>query len=174
MESLSAPAERKLLSDTVGAVVNSDDFMTLSEERWQKLLGLKDASGVAKLRSLPSEFVAPLTFAVVLHNVFDSIRVKSEEHKDSGRNLANELDYCPVAIMYCKIVEAMLKQCHTPMYIRNLPDGTLKLGGSTTFKDLGTPDDFDANHKDLSIGSFSSHLVYLPKGYNLPHTFLHT
>ena len=65
--------------------------------------------------------------------------------------------------MYCKIVEAMLKQGHTPMYIRGLGEKTLKNGGQTTFADLGTPDEFDVTNKDLSIGSYVSHLVYLPK-----------
>lgn len=31
------------------------------------------------------------------------------------------------------------------------------------FSDLGTPEDFDEEHKELSIGSFVSHLVFLPK-----------
>lgn len=163
LEQLSAPAEQKLLSDTVGAVVNSDDFMTLSEQRWQELLGLKDTASVAKLKALPSEFVAPLTFAVVLHNVFDNVSKTASKHNDTGRDLTKELDYCPVAIMYCKIVEAMLKQGHTPMYIRGLGEKTLKYGGQTTFADLGTPDEFDSTNKDLSIGSYVSHLVYLPK-----------
>lgn len=163
LEQLSAPAEQKLLSDTVGAVVNSDDFMTLSDQRWQELLGLKDTASVAKLKALPSEFVAPLTFAVVLHNVFDNVCNTASKHNDTGRDLTKELDYCPVAIMYCKIVEAMLKQGHTPMYIRGLGEKTLKNGGQTTFADLGTPDEFDSTNKDLSIGSYVSHLVYLPK-----------
>ena len=59
LEQLSAPAEQKMLSDTVGAVVNSDALMTLSDQRWQELLGLKDSASVAKLKALPSEFVAP-------------------------------------------------------------------------------------------------------------------
>lgn len=163
LELLSAPAEQKLLSDTVGAVVNSDDFMTLSDQRWQELLGLKDTASVSKLKSLPSEFVAPLTFAVVLHNVFDNVCKTAANHTEAERDLTKELDYCPVAIMYCKIVEAMLKQGHTPMYIRGLGEKTLKNGGQTTFADLGTPDEFDATNKDLSIGSYVSHLVYLPK-----------
>lgn len=163
LETLSAPAEQRLLSDTVGAVVNSEDFMTLSEQRWQELLGLRDAASVAKLKALPSEFVAPLNFAVVLHNVFDNVCKKAATHIDKDRDLIKDLDYCPVAIMYCKIVEAMLKQGHTPLYIRGLGQKTLKNGGETTFEDLGTPEEFDASNKDLSIGSFVSHLVYLPK-----------
>lgn len=163
VEELSIPAENKLLCDTVGAVVNSDDFMTLSESRWQELLGLKDAASVAKLKALPSEFVAPLTFAVVLHNVFDNVCKNANQHNSSDRNLAQELDYCPVAIMYCKIVEAMLKQGHTPLYIQGLGSKLLKRGGKATFADLGTPVSFDSSHKDLSIGSYVSQLVFLPK-----------
>ena len=163
LEKLNSPAEKKLVSDTVGAIVNSDDFMTLSEYRWQELLGLKDKSIVAKLKSLPSEFEAPLTFAVVLHNVFDNLHRTIERQKNSQMKFTQELDYCPVAIMYCKIVEAMLKKGHTPLYIRNLGEKTLKIGSTTTFADLGTPEDFDTKNKDLSIGSYTSHLVYLPK-----------
>lgn len=163
LEVLSTPAEQRLLSDTVGAVVNSEDFMTLSEQRWQELLGLKDVASVSKLKALPSEFVAPLNFAVVLHNVFDNVYKKAATHNDTDRDLIKDLDYCPVAIMYCKIVEAMLKQGHTPLYIRGLGQKTLKNGGTTTFMDLGTPEEFDATNKDLSIGSYVSHLVFLPR-----------
>ena len=57
----------------------------------------------------------------------------------------------------------MLKQGHTPLYIRGLGQKTLKNGGTTTFMDLGTPEEFDATNKDLSIGSYVSHLVFLPR-----------
>ena len=57
----------------------------------------------------------------------------------------------------------MLKKIHTPLYIKGLGEKTLKLGGNAVFADLESQDNFNEEHKELSIGSYVSHLVFLPK-----------
>lgn len=167
LESVNAPAEKKMISDTMGAVIASDAFIDVSEKRWETLLRI-GADKVSQLRKLPAEVSTPLSFAVVLHNVFDEVYrgiVNKTENGDSdiAGIVPEKMDFCPVAIMYCKIVESILKKTHTPLYIKGLGEKSLKLGGSTVFADLGTPDNFNEDHKELSIGSYVSHLVFLPK-----------
>src|SRR5699024_2114465 len=68
IEALTAPIEQQMLSDTVGAVVASDDFIDVSDERWIELLGINSQQDLERIRKLPTEFVTPLGFAVMLHN----------------------------------------------------------------------------------------------------------
>lgn len=146
-----------MLSDTVGAVVASDDFIDVSDERWIELLGIKTQQDLEKIRKLPTEFVTPLGFAVMLHNVFDKISQKIQE--DSSGTSTRELDFCPVAIMYCKVVEAVLKKLHTPIYIERIGDATVKFGG-IQFRDLLDSDGVTIlPSKDLTIGSFAFNIV---------------
>ncbi len=157
IEALTAPVEKQMLSDTVGAVVASDDFIDVSDERWIELLGIKTQQDLEKIRNLPTEFVTPLGFAVMLHNVFDKISQKIQE--DSTGSTSRELDYCPVAIMYCKVVEAVLKKLHTPIYIDRIGDATVKFGG-IQFRDLLDSDGITIlPSKDLTIGSFAFNIV---------------
>lgn len=165
LEEICAPAEKKMISDSMSAVIASDTFMDVSEKRWVKLLKITE-SEVAKLRELPAEISTLMSFAIVLHNVFDEIYTGINKQSPSVNNagiVPDKMDFCPVAIMYCKIVEYILKKKHTPLYIRGLGDKTLKLNGNAVFADLGSPDSFNDNHKELSIGSYVSHIVYLPK-----------
>lgn len=167
LESINVPAEKKMISDTMGAVIASDAFMDVSEQRWEELLKISPEK-VSQLRKLPAEISTPLSFAVVLHNVFDEVYSGIVQKKANGKvdvdGIApDKMDFCPVAIMYCKIVESILKKVHTPLYIKGLGEKSLKLGGSAVFSDLGSPDDFNEDHKELSIGSYVSHLVFLPK-----------
>lgn len=167
LESINVLAEKKMISDTMGAVIASDAFMDVSEQRWEELLKISPEK-VSQLRKLPAEISTPLSFAVVLHNVFDEVYSGIVQKKANGKvdvdGIApDKMDFCPVAIMYCKIVESILKKVHTPLYIKGLGEKSLKLGGSAVFADLGSPDDFNEGHKELSIGSYVSHLVFLPK-----------
>ena len=70
------------------------------------------------------------------------------------------MDYCPVAIMYCKVVEALLKELHTPIYAQQIGDRTLNSSSGVVFGDLLHSDGtVDTSSKDLTIGSFSYHIV---------------
>lgn len=161
IEVLTAPIEQQMLSDTVGAVVASDDFINVSDERWIELLGINLQQDLERIRKLPTEFVTPLGFAVMLHNVFDKISKKLQEANDVTSS--RELDFCPVAIMYCKVVEAVLKKLHTPIYIQRIGDATVKFGG-IRFRDLLDSDGVTIlPSKDLTIGSFAFHIVLTNK-----------
>ena len=150
IEEITIPAEQRMLGDTLCAVLDSDDLIGVEEEEWRNLLGM--GTDIAGLQNLPTEYLDLLKFALMIHGVFEKIRQAMPKDKQ------NELDYCPVAIMYCKLVENMLKRRHTPIYIDCLGEKKMKPGGKT-FASLGTPEQFNYKHRDLSIGSFSFHLV---------------
>ena len=157
IEALTAPVEQQMLSDTVGAVVASDDFIDVSDERWIELLGISSQQDLERIRKLPTELITPLGLAVMLHNVFDKISKKMVD--DSNESDLRELDFCPVAIMYCKVVEAVLKKLHTPIYIQRIGDATVKFGG-IQFRNLLDSDGVTIlPSKDLTIGSFAFNIV---------------
>lgn len=152
IEELTEPARQQLISDTVGAAVATEDFTEVTEARWIALLGLHSSEELDRIRQLPTEIVTPLSFAVMLHNVFERISENMQESVD-------ELDYCPVAMMYCKVVEASLKKWHTPLYIERLGRDTLNSKGKR-FSELLAEDGLTILPcKDLTIGSFSHSIV---------------
>lgn len=157
VEELTIPAERAMTSTYIAAAVNSTDFFKVTEDRWESLIHITKKELELYL---PSEFITSLGFAVMLHNVFEAIRTKASKDDIARAKADDELDYCPVAIMYCKVVEALLKELHTPIYARRLKDGTLSSSSNVVFGDLLNADGtVDTNSKDLTIGSFSYHIV---------------
>ena len=154
-----------MLSDTLGAV-GTDAFMNVGEERWKELLNIDDED-IKALKELPAECYTPLTFAIVLHNIFNNVYEKICKRKDKEELTTKEIssdkmDFCPVAIMYCKVVEAMLKKLHTSRYIKALGDKTIGKGTQPKlFKDLGTPENYDLTKANLTIGAYTFHIVFL-------------
>ena len=153
IEEMTQPAVQQMLCDSVGAVLANDEFMDVPDERWMELLNLRSMDALNRLRSIPTEFVTSLGFAVMLHNIFDQIDHRMD--KDSRKML----DYCPVSIMYCKVLEAMLKKLHTPIYIDRVGNETIRAGG-IRFEELLDADGVTVKtSKDLTIGSFAHCIV---------------
>lgn len=171
IEAVTMPVEQQMLRDTVGAVVACDDFVTVTDQRWMELLGIPAKADLQKIRALPTEIVTPLSFAVMLHNVFDKISQKVQTGAAE-----HELDFSPVAIMYCKAVEAILKKLHTPVYIDKIGNRTVSARG-TRFQDLLEPDGVTIRYsRDLTIGSFSHPIVEIRRenDVNDPEHFVAT
>ena len=172
VESVTAPAEQELIGVSIAAAINSTDFFKLTDEQWTELIHVsKDEFA----EHLPDEFMASLSFAVMLHNVFEAIRTKAASDQVAQEKAETELDYCPVAIMYCKIIEAMLKEFHTQIYVKRIGDATLKGKDGRQFIDLLDENGvIDTSDKDLTIGSFAYSIVYTRKENNVdePDTFI--
>lgn len=156
IQGITASAEEEMLSDTLSAAVRTDGFLDVDEARWISLLGLSGQKEYDQLRELPAEFFAPLGFAVMLHNIFQRI----EDNAPKSNQL--DMDFCPVAIMYCKVVESLLKKLHTPIYVHKIGHiATIKKG--VYFKTLLGKDGVSiSDTKDLSIGSFSVNIAKTP------------
>ncbi len=165
-EEIKNPVEKKYANDFVqAAIIENDefDFDEIDSQRIRYLLHLSKYADISYLEHLPKEFQIQFDFAILLHNVFDKLE-KMQEEKEDAHSSKIRLDYCPLAIMYCKLVEAILKKKHTPVYIRDLPDATIGRD-QVTFGALTNPRVFDSNKKHLTIGAFTTHIVY-PR-YNL-------
>lgn len=157
IEELTSPAEQEMTGTYIAAAMNSTDFFRVSDEQWKELIHVSKKELESQL---PPEFITSLGFAVMLHNVFEAIRLKASEDDVAREKAYAELDYCPVAIMYCKVVEALLKELHTPIYAQQIGDRTLNSSSGVVFGDLLHSDGtVDTSSKDLTIGSFSYHIV---------------
>lgn len=157
VEELTSPAEQEMTGTYIAAAMNSTDFFKVTGEQWEKLIHISKKELEVYL---PQEYITSLGFAVMLHNVFEAIRLKASEDNIAREKADAELDYCPVAIMYCKVVEALLKELHTPLYAQQIGNQTIKKSSSVVFGDLLNEDGtVNTNCKDLTIGSFSYHIV---------------
>lgn len=76
--------------------------------------------------------------------------------------------------MYCKVVEAMLKELHTPIYVDRIGDSTLKDKNGRKFNDLiDSGGIIDKADKELTIGSFAFSIVFTRRENSVdsPDTF---
>lgn len=102
----------QVVSDYRAAIAMQDD-VTNCFCVW-KTLGLEDEDAYHLLsEKLDPSFIIDLYFAAKLDSIFNLVDDK-ESHKD----------YSPVSIMYCKVIEKMLKYYHTDVYRKRLPDAS--------------------------------------------------
>lgn len=166
--------ESQVMGGAVSGALLLRDFKDLKIEEKAKLLRIEhdDCQSIFdELDAVVGPFSGPLTFAFMLHSIFDSIyqnalsSSKDEESQEKAKEMeekAKTMDFCPVALLYCKLVESILKEKHTSLYFYRLPDATYN-GKNETFKLLGRDGVFNPNLEALSyvtIGSFSSHIVH--------------
>lgn len=157
---VSAPAVDAMASDYVAAEMNaimngsySADGEVESEEEFYNSIGISKETLDELKQLLPSGIQIQFDFAVMLHKIF--YQLKSEQN----------VDYCPVAILYCKMVEGLLKEKHFEIYIKKLSRGDfpkVRLGNRDfewSFF-IGRNGEVDRekvrrNRKKLTLGSFS-------------------
>lgn len=115
---VSAPAIDAMAGDYVAAEMNaimngsySADGEVEDEEAFYNSIGVSKETLDELKQLLPSGIQIQFDFAVMLHKIF--YQLKSEQN----------VDYCPVAILYCKMVEGLLKEKHFEIYIKKLSRG---------------------------------------------------
>jgi len=157
---LSSPAVDAIANDYVAAEMNAIMNGTYSVEDEVETEGeFYDFIGVSKddldelKQLLPGGIQIQFDFAVMLHKIF--YQLKEEQN----------IDYCPVAILYCKMIEGLLKEKHFEIYIRKLSRGDfpkVRLGNRdfewNYFMDRNGRIDrkkVKQNRKKLTLGSFS-------------------
>lgn len=160
---VSAPAIDAMAGDYVAAEMNaimngsySADGEVQDEEAFYKSIGGSKETLDELKQLLPSGIQIQFDFAVMLHKIF--YQLKSEQN----------VDYCPVAILYCKMVEGLLKEKHFEIYIKKLSRGDfpkVRLGNRdfewSFFIDRNGEIDREKvrrNRKKLTLGSFSFQL----------------
>ena len=157
---VSAPAIDAMAGDYVAAEMNaimngsySADGEVEDEEAFYNSIGVSKETLDELKQLLPSSIQIQFDFAVMLHKIF--YQLKSEQN----------VDYCPVAILYCKMVEGLLKEKHFEIYIKKLSRGDfpkVRLGNRdfewSFFIDRNGEIDREKvrrNRKKLTLGSFS-------------------
>ncbi len=105
------PAITEMHNTYKNAVMMAED--TIDQFEPWKILGLKNKAEYEVMTCrLKAEFVADLYFAAKLDYLFQIM--KEEE----------SVDFSPVTIMYCKLIEKMLKFYHTDIYADKLQDSS--------------------------------------------------
>ena len=108
----------KMVSDYLSALVSRDDYI---EDFcvWNQL-------GIDKMEyDELSEVMAPsLLTELILAAKLDHIFSLADNGSDEDSSLQ---DYSPVSIMYCKILEKMLKLYHTDLYIQRFPESSTEV-----------------------------------------------
>ncbi len=122
----------RMVSDYLAALVSYDDD--------PELFCVWDQLGISKLKydtlskKLAPAFMAELILAVKLDHIFSL----AECGQDGNSSIK---DYSPVSIMYCKILEKMLKFYHTDIYITHFPRASTEVkegNRKVKFGELGT------------------------------------
>ena len=101
----------QMTSDYKAALVMEED---VTEEFcvWD-ILGITEDEYLMLTDKLDPSFMTDLYFAAKLDSIFARI--------EQGTDGPDTKDYSPVSIMYCKILEKMLKFYHTDLYCRRVP-----------------------------------------------------
>lgn len=176
-EGITRPIENRMVGESVGAALMNPNFLSgLDSMKKAELVGLYDEEQqrrfVERFEKLDSRIKDPLSFAFMLHNIMDEIykqadmransfeEVITDEERREIRKKADELDFCPVALMYCKVVENMLKIYHLDLYAKRLPKATVS-GRLYTFEQVIA--DKNLQDKELTIASFADSIVVVNK-----------
>ncbi len=120
----------QMVADYKAALVMKED-VTEAFCVWD-ILGITEDNYLMLTDKLDPSFMTDLYFAAKLDSIFSRI----EQDTDGP----DTKDYSPVSIMYCKLLEKMLKFYHTDIYCRRVPrvstevklDGTKVLFGALT------------------------------------------
>ncbi len=129
---------------------NSSVFAKPTDEDLKVVLGIKEPSQLAAIKALPQEYYQQLCFAVALHKM-----ILPEENETIDYS---DVDFSPISIMYCKLVEIMLKDKHLKLYGKALPELTITSGEN--FSTLNKPDILKRKWKDITLGTFVWHLIF--------------
>jgi len=157
IEEINAKAQNRYYGEMVSTMFkqsdtapNSSVFAEPTDEELKDVLGIKKTSQLTAIKALPPEYYRQLCFAVALHKM---ILPKENESIDYS-----DVDFSPISIMYCKLIEIMLKDNHLKLYGEALPELTITSGED--FSTLNQPEVLRYKWKDITLGTFVWHLIF--------------
>lgn len=157
---LMLPAEKKLTDDYSKAVLDvilEEDVSDIQDD--YSIINLtKDIVSSVK-NCLPEKFQLQYEFAILLHKLLYKYK------KDNG----GEIDFCPVALMYCKLIEGLLKEYHARVYAIRLSDKVktpITISGEKYYWNqfLNNNGEFDSKkftELNSTMGNFTFHIGFL-------------
>lgn len=142
-----AKGSEQMISDYQTALIQQEGDYEFCV--WQ-ILGLQKDEYDYLSEKLSPNFIMDLFFAAKLESIFAII------DKDDSIQ-ADKKDFSPVSIMYCKIVEKMLKRYHIDIYQKRLFNETTwqkYQGAWVTFGDLNNPKIKKELKNKITLGAF--------------------
>lgn len=142
-----ARGSEQMISDYQAALIQQGDDEEFCV--WKTLGIQKDEYDYLSEKISPN-FMTDLFFAAKLESIFAII-----DEDDSIQ--ADKKDFSPVSIMYCKIVEKMLKRYHADIYQKRLPNASTELkfqGKKVSFGDFSNPQIKKKLKNRLTLGAF--------------------
>ncbi len=156
IEEINSQAQNRYYGEMVSTMLKQSDarpfssvFAEPTDEELTSVLGIRKPIYLTLIKSLPQEYYRQLCFAVALHKMILPEDDKKVDYTD--------IDFSPVSIMYCKLVEIMLKDNHLKLYGEALPELTITTGEN--FAELNDPKILKKKWKEITIGTFSWHLI---------------
>ena len=142
-----ARGSEQMITDYQTALIQQEDDEEFCV--W-KVLGIQKDEYDYLSEKISPNFMMDLFFAAKLESIFAIIN-------DDASIQDDKKDFSPVSIMYCKIVEKMLKRYHTDVYQKRLPDASTeqKLQRElVTFGDLSNPRIKKEIKNKITLGAF--------------------
>lgn len=137
----------QMISDYQSALIKQEDD---DEFCVWKVLGIQKDEYDYLSEKMSPNFMMDLFFAAKLESIFAII-----DDDDSIQD--DKKDFSPVSIMYCKIVEKMLKRYHTDVYQKRLPDASTEQKYQkelVRFGDLSNPKIKKKIKNKITLGAF--------------------
>ena len=142
-----ARGSEQMISDYQSALIKQEDD---DEFCVWKVLGIQKDEYDYLSEKISPNFMMDLFFAAKLESIFAII-------DDDESIQADKKDFSPVSIMYCKIVEKMLKRYHTDVYQKRLPDASTEQKYQKElvyFGDLSNPKIKKKIKNKITLGAF--------------------
>ena len=136
---------------TADSTPGNSIFSEPTEDDFKRILGIRKTAQISALQSIQKEYYRQLCFALTLHKLI------MPKHGEDVPDYS-DVDFSPISIIYCKLVEIMLKEKHLELYGRALPD--LEISAGVSFEQLiKDPELLKKKWNDITIGTFTWHLI---------------
>ena len=159
-EQLMEDATARMAADYLSALAAQDD-VSRTFCIWEQL-GIRESVYDDLMRTLRPTYLADLILAAKLDHIFTLSAGEQNEN-------AAKLDYSPVIVMYCKVVEKMLKFYHSSIYEERVPRTYIAVinGERVCFGDLKLKDDKTRQlaQKQITMGTFLYPMGTRPKDW---------
>lgn len=142
-----ARGSEQMIADYQTALIQQEDDEEFCV--W-KVLGIQKDEYDYLSEKVSPNFMMDLFFAAKLESIFAIIN-------DDASIQDDKKDFSPVSIMYCKIVEKMLKRYHTDVYQKRLPEASTEQKYQremVTFGDLSNPRIKKKVKNKITLGAF--------------------
>lgn len=153
-------ATARMAADYLSALAAQDD-VSRTFCIWEQL-GIRESVYDDLMRALRPTYLADLILAAKLDHIFTLSAGEQNEN-------AAKLDYSPVIVMYCKVVEKMLKFYHSSIYEERVPRTYIAVinGERVCFGDLKLKDDKTRQlaQKQITMGTFLYPMGTRPKDW---------